>query len=140
MNLRETQIENMDEVKKLVRFNILKILNLLATPATDGVGAGMKKETLILMDVLKLKKINKEEVTPEDVKEAADEKKERKRQEEEAKKEAERLQKEKEEAEAKEKEEREAKEKEEREAKEKEEREAKEKEAKDAKLEEAGHG
>ena len=58
---------------------------------TENAGGGMKREVLILLDVLHLQKFNKEEVTPEDVKDADDEKKERIRQEEEARREAEQL-------------------------------------------------
>lgn len=136
VNLRETSIETLDEVKKLIRFNTMKYLNLLGTltihhigtPVTDATGPGIKKELLIIFEVLKLKKINKEEVTVEDLKEVDEEKKERQRLEEEARLEAERLAKEKEEQERKEREEQEEKEREEREQREKEEQEQREKE------------
>eukprot|EP00831_Metopus_contortus_P082504 TRINITY_DN8938_c0_g1_i2.p3 TRINITY_DN8938_c0_g1~~TRINITY_DN8938_c0_g1_i2.p3 ORF type:complete len:184 (+),score=79.14 TRINITY_DN8938_c0_g1_i2:153-704(+) len=111
----------------------VRSLNLLANPVTDAAGGSMKKEMLIVFDVMKLKRINKEDVTAEDIKEAADEKKERERQAEEARLEAERLAKEKEEQEKKEREEAEEKEREEAEAKAKEEAEAKAKEEAEAK-------
>ena len=80
---------------------------ILATPVTDATGPGMKKELIIIFEILRLKRINKEEVTAEDLKEVDDEKKERARQEEEARLEAERLAQEKEEQERKEREEKE---------------------------------
>lgn len=121
----------MDDLKKLASLKNLSIINILSntmhimnlfidTPATEAGGATLKNEVLILLDVLSIKKFNKEEVTPEEIKAAADEKKERLRKIEEEK-EAERQAKEKAEAEVREKEEAERKAKEEAEAKEREE-------------------
>jgi hypothetical protein len=62
----------------------LNNLSLKDNPIAEEIGDGLKKEILIALDMLDFKFINKDEVAPEEVEDAANEKKERARQEEEA--------------------------------------------------------
>jgi len=83
LNLRESLIENIKEITSLEGFIKLKIFNIIGCPASEEMAGNLKKELIILMDKLPFKKINKEEVTEDEIKEALDEKKERLKQEEE---------------------------------------------------------
>ena len=85
LNLRESVIESIKEIHSLEGFLKLKILNIIGCPASEEMAGNLKKELIILMDKLPFKKINKEEVTEDEIKEALDEKKERLKQEEEVK-------------------------------------------------------
>lgn len=68
----------------------LENLQINETPFTEEIGDDLKKEFLIMLDGLqKLKMINEDEVTPEDLEDAKTEKAERIKAAEEAKKEAE---------------------------------------------------
>lgn len=77
LNLRENKIENLKEVAFLAILGNLKDLNLKETPLEEGVEGDLKKEVLILLEKLSLKKFNKDEVAPEDVQEAIELKNER---------------------------------------------------------------
>ena len=94
LNLRENPIENIKEAQHLKSLMTLKSLNIKASPPSEELGDGVKKEILILLGNLKFTSINKVEVTKEDFQEALEEKKERIKKEEELKLEAERLAKE----------------------------------------------
>lgn len=69
----------------------LERLNSKDTPLEEAKGEEIKKETLILLDMLNLKFINKEEVTEDDVADAKTEKEERIKAAKEAEEEARRL-------------------------------------------------
>lgn len=89
LNLRETKLENQDVVASLKHLKTLADLNLLGTPLEENVGDKLKKEVLILLEGLKLKRLNKDEVTEDDYQEAKELKEERIKEEEERRKEAE---------------------------------------------------
>lgn len=67
LNLRETKLENLAEISNLTGLSKLSELIVAGTPLEENVGAGIKKEILILLENLKLKRINKEEVNEDDV-------------------------------------------------------------------------
>ena len=52
-------------------------MNLLETPLAEEKGDDLKKEVLILLDGLNIKKLNDEEVTADEIKDAKDEKAQR---------------------------------------------------------------
>ena len=81
----------MDDLLPLSSFPNLKSLNMLGNPIADDKGGDFKKEVLILLHekLPKLKMINKEEVTQENIEEAKAEKIERIKQAEEERKQAE---------------------------------------------------
>jgi len=77
LNLRGNKIEDEKEFGKLSHLSKLEKLNVKDTPLEEAKGEEIKKETLILLDMLSLKLINKEEVTADDVQDAKTEKEER---------------------------------------------------------------
>jgi Leucine rich repeat len=89
LNFKESKLEKLADIKNLQILTKLSDLNVAGTPAEEAAGEGMKKEVLILLEKLKLKKFNGEEVTEDDVKEAIDLKNERIKEEEEKRKQAE---------------------------------------------------
>ena len=89
LNFKETKLEKFTDVKNLEILTSLADLNIAGTPAEEAAGDGLKKEVLILLENLKLKKFNGEEVTEDDVKEAIDLKNDRIKEEEEKRKQAE---------------------------------------------------
>lgn len=89
LNFKESKLEKLADIKNLEILTKLSDLNVAGTPAEEAAGEGMKKEVLILLEKLKLKKFNGEEVTEDDVKEAIDLKNERIKEEEEKRKQAE---------------------------------------------------
>ena len=112
LNVRENRISDLKSIVSLMKYSTMLSLTMHQNPAIDEVGDGAKRE--ILMILIYLNRVNKEEVQREDREDARNELKERKRIEEEKRKEAEeeerqRLQKEFEEAEERRKEEEEAK-------------------------------
>lgn len=62
---------------------------MLGTPLTEELGENVKKEIILTLEDLSLEKINKSEVTPDDIREAQELKLERIREEEEKRKAAE---------------------------------------------------
>ena len=111
LNVRENRISDLKSIVSLMKYPTMLSLTMHQNPAIDEVGDGAKRE--ILMILIYLNRVNKEEIQREDREEARNELKERKRIEEEKRKEAEeeerqRLQKEAEEAEERRKEEEEA--------------------------------
>lgn len=112
LNVRENRISDLKSIVSLMKYPTMFSLTMHQNPAIDEVGDGAKRE--ILMILIYLNRVNKEEVQREDREDARNELKERKRIEEEKRKEAEeeerqRLQKEAEEAEERRREEEEAK-------------------------------
>ena len=89
LNFKESKIEKLADIKNLVILTNLKDLNVAGTPAEEAAGEGMKKEVLILLENLHLKKFNGEEVTEDEIKEAIDLKNERIKEEEEKRRQAE---------------------------------------------------
>jgi Leucine-rich repeat (LRR) protein len=89
LNLRETKIASLEDVKKLEILQNLIYLNMLGTPVADDLADGIKKEFILLFPDLYLEKVNKEALTPEDFQEAEELKQERIREEEEKKRQAE---------------------------------------------------
>lgn len=85
LNLRETKIASIEEVKKLELTENLKELNMLGTPLADELADGIKKEFILLLPEIDLEKVNKDPVTQEDHKEAEELQQERIREEEERK-------------------------------------------------------
>ena len=111
LNVRENRISDLKSIVSLMKYPTMLSLTMHQNPAIDEVGDGAKRD--ILMILIYLNRVNKEEIQREDREEARNELKERKRIEEEKRKEAEeeerqRLQKEAEEAEERRKEEEEA--------------------------------
>lgn len=91
------QIASASEFGKL-KYPYLKEIGNLSNPCTDELGGGTKVEMVLLFEGYNLKIVNEEEITDDDVKEAAELKEKRRIEEEE------RIQREKEEAEQREKE------------------------------------
>jgi Leucine-rich repeat (LRR) protein len=89
LNLRETKLENIDQISKLTGLTKLSELIVAGTPLEENSGADLKKEVLILLENLDLKRFNKDEVAEEDVQEAKDLKQERIKEAEEKRKEEE---------------------------------------------------
>lgn len=77
LNLRDNLIASKDEMVKLQSLGTLQQLNMQGNPYAEEKGDDFKKEVLIALDQIKWVKINKEEVTAEEVEDAAKEKKER---------------------------------------------------------------
>jgi Leucine-rich repeat (LRR) protein len=77
LHLNGCPIAKLEDVEKLKTLRRLKVLNLAETPLAEEKGDDLKKEILILLDMLHLTKINGDDVTKEDRTEAANEKKER---------------------------------------------------------------
>jgi protein phosphatase 1 regulatory subunit 7 len=77
LNIRDNLIASKDELAKLHSLVTLQQLNMQGCPYAEEKGDDFKKEVLIYLDEIKWVKINKEEVTAEEVEEAAKEKKER---------------------------------------------------------------
>jgi Leucine-rich repeat (LRR) protein len=74
LNLHTNPITDLAEIGKLITFEALSDLNLLETPLAEEKGDDLKKEVLILLDGLNIKKINDEEVTADDITDAKAEK------------------------------------------------------------------
>lgn len=92
INLRECPISSLQELKKLLFYTTLGVLNVLGTPLAEEHADATKKEVLIVMP--KLKEINGEAVESEDREDAIGEAEERHRLAEDARLEAERAAKE----------------------------------------------
>lgn len=63
LDLGGNQIEGLKELKKLSGLKTIKILNVGGNESLDGLGDGIKKEVLILLEDFKFFKINDEEVS-----------------------------------------------------------------------------
>jgi len=74
LNLHSNPITDLAEIGKLITFEALTDLNLLETPLAEEKGDDLKKEVLILLDGLNIKKVNDEEVTAEETADAKTEK------------------------------------------------------------------
>ena len=74
LNLRENQIAKLADIVQLGSNKGLNVLIVTGNPVGEELGDGLKKEILIAMDHLAFKRINKDEITPEEVQEAAAEK------------------------------------------------------------------
>lgn len=77
LNLTQCPIKDLKEIKLLGSFYNLNNLNLSETPLAEEAGDNLKKEVLIILDNLKFKMFNGEEVTEDEIQEAKDEKKAR---------------------------------------------------------------
>ena len=77
MNLHSNPIADLNEIGKLITLKSLNELNLLETPLAEEKGDDLKKEVLILLDGLDIKKFNDEEVTAEEISDAKAEKAQR---------------------------------------------------------------
>jgi hypothetical protein len=75
--LHSNPIADLAEIGKLITFANLSELNLLESPLAEEKGDDLKKEVLILLDGLSIKKINDEEVTADDITDAKAEKAQR---------------------------------------------------------------
>lgn len=62
LDLSGNQIEGLKELEKLRKLAQLRTLIVSGNEALDGLGDGIKKELLILLDMLKLQKVNEDEV------------------------------------------------------------------------------
>ena len=62
LDLSGNQIEGLKELEKLRKLAKLRTLIVSGNEALDGLGDGIKKELLILLDMLKLQKVNEDEV------------------------------------------------------------------------------
>ena len=74
LNLHSNPIADLAEIGKLITFSALTDLNLLETPLAEEKGDDLKKEVLILLDGLNIKKINDEEISAEEITDAKAEK------------------------------------------------------------------
>ena len=63
LDLGGNQIEGLKELEKLSGLKTIKILNVGGNESLDGLGDGIKKEVLILLEDFKFFKINDEEVS-----------------------------------------------------------------------------
>ena len=63
LDLGGNQIEGLKELEKLSGLKTIKILNVGGNESLDGLGDGIKKEVLILLEYFKFFKINDEEVS-----------------------------------------------------------------------------
>ena len=63
LDLGGNQIEGLKELEKLSGLKTIKILNVGGNESLDGLGDGIKKELLILLEDFKFFKINDEEVS-----------------------------------------------------------------------------
>ena len=63
LDLGGNQIEGLKELEKLSGLKSIKILNVGGNESLDGLGDGIKKEVLILLEDFKFLKINDEEVS-----------------------------------------------------------------------------
>jgi internalin A len=77
LNLHSNPITDLAEIGKLITFKALTDLNLLESPLAEEKGDDLKKEVLILLDGLDIKKFNEEEVSADDITEAKAEKAQR---------------------------------------------------------------
>lgn len=84
-------MEKLGEVKKLAGLKSLKHVIFTGCQFADEKGDDLKKEVLIALDRLKIKIINEDEVTEEDIQAAKEEKEERRKAQKEAEEEAARL-------------------------------------------------
>ena len=75
--MHSNPITDLAEIGKLVTFRALTDLNLMETPLAEEKGDDLKKEVLILLDGLLIKKFNEEEVTAEEIADAKAEKAQR---------------------------------------------------------------
>ena len=66
LDLGGNQIEGIKELEKLKHLSALKVFSVAGNEALDGMGDGIKKEILIVLDMLKFQKINDEEVSVAD--------------------------------------------------------------------------
>ena len=79
INLQGNPITKLAEIGKLIAFSNLASINLLETPIAEEKGDDLRKEVLILLDGLKIKSFNGEEVTEEEeTEEEKDDKKDEK--------------------------------------------------------------
>jgi Leucine-rich repeat (LRR) protein len=77
LNLTQCPISKLEEISKLISLKNLENLNLTETPLAEEKGEELKKEVLICLDGLNIKMFNGEEVTPEEIADAKNEKAER---------------------------------------------------------------
>ena len=77
LNLRESKLASIEDIKKVEVLGNLTTLSFQGSPVADDLGAGLKKELILLFPDLYLEKINKEPVTQEDHQEAEELKQER---------------------------------------------------------------
>ena len=78
LNLRENQVATVAELPKLGKLYNLTALSMQGNPVADEKGDDFKKEILIKLESLRrLKKVGKDELTPEDREDAKNEKLER---------------------------------------------------------------
>lgn len=63
LDLGGNQIEGLKELEKLSGLKTIKILNVGGNESLDGLGDGIKKELLILLEDFKFFKVNDEEVS-----------------------------------------------------------------------------
>lgn len=63
LDLGGNQIEGLKELEKLSGLKTIKILNVGGNESLEGLGDGIKKEILILLEDFKFFKINDEEVS-----------------------------------------------------------------------------
>uniref|UniRef100_A0A7S3IV55 Uncharacterized protein n=1 Tax=Strombidium inclinatum TaxID=197538 RepID=A0A7S3IV55_9SPIT len=89
ITLNGCPIAKVEDVEKLGSLKNLKAINIAETPLAEEKGDDIKKEILIALDQLKIKTVNGEEITAEEVADAKNEKKERIKAAEEARKAAE---------------------------------------------------
>jgi len=76
-DLGANPMEKLGEVKKLGGLTCLKHVIFQGCPFADEKGDDLKKEVLIALDHLKIKVVNEDEVTEEDIQAAKEEKEER---------------------------------------------------------------
>jgi len=77
INFANCPIAKIGDLAKLICYTNLNNINLTETPLAEEMGESLKKELLILLDGLKFKTINGEEVTDEDITDAKQEKADR---------------------------------------------------------------
>ena len=90
-DLGSNPIEKLTEVKKLGGLDALSRVIFQGCPFADEKGDDLKKEVLIALSHLKIKMVNEDEITEEDIQAAKDEKEERAKAQREADEEAARL-------------------------------------------------
>ena len=77
LHLNGCPISKLEDIAKLKTLTSLTTINLAETPLAEEKGDDLKKEILILLDELNLRKINGDEITNEEIQDAMNEKKER---------------------------------------------------------------
>ena len=75
--MRDTKIEKIGDMEGLLRLKELKQMGTQNTPLAEEIGDDMRKEILVLFHEFKLERLNKEEVTEDEIADAKEENKNR---------------------------------------------------------------